>query len=232
MIFDQPLIPATLIRRYKRFLCDVILPDGKEVVAHIANPGSMLGLQEVGQRIWVEPNDNPKRKLKYTWRLTELADGTLINVDTSLANKVAAEALHGGLAEKLGYTQIKPEIKYGEGSRVDFLLSDPTTTNVSTCYLEIKSVTLSRNQGLAEFPDSITKRGAKHLQELANMVRLGSRAILLYMIQRDDIQGFDIAKDIDPNYAIMCQLAQDVGVEILCYRTKISTKGIWLGRLL
>jgi len=225
MKFDTPLIPATLIRRYKRFLADVTLNDGREVTAHVANPGSMLGMKHAGLRVWLEQNDDPKRKLKYSWKLAELEDGTLIGVDTGLPNKIVAEALQDGLAAELGYTHIRPEVKYGENSRVDFLLTDESKPD---CYLEVKSVTLSRSVGLGEFPDSVTKRGSKHMEELARMVAQGHRAILLYLVQRTDINSFTVAGDIDPEYQRAVIRAKKAGVEILCYGTKISNTNICL----
>jgi len=225
MKFETPLIPATLIRRYKRFLADVTLNDGREVTAHVANPGSMLGMKHAGLRVWLEQNDDPKRKLKYSWKLAELEDGTFIGVDTGLPNKIVAEALQGGLAAQLGYTHIRPEVKYGENSRVDFLLTDD---NKPDCYLEVKSVTLSRSAGLGEFPDSVTKRGAKHMEELVRMVAEGHCAILLYLVQRNDINSFTVADDIDPEYQRVAIRAKKAGVEFLCYGTKISKAGICL----
>ena len=229
MKFDTPLIPATLIRRYKRFLADVTMVDGREVTAHVANPGSMLGMKDAGLRVWLEPNDDPKRKLKYSWKLAELAGGALIGVDTSLPNKIVGEALQNNLIPELPYSSVRPEVKYGENSRVDFLLSDQ---NKPDCYLEVKSVTLSRVKGLAEFPDSVTKRGAKHMAELARMIELGHRAILLYLVQRTDAREFAVAGDIDPEYQAEFTKAKDAGVEVLCYDTKITTAGISLGKLI
>lgn len=225
MKFDTTLIPATLIRRYKRFLADVKLIDGREVTSHVANPGSMLGMKNAGLRVWLEPNDNPKRKLKYSWKLAELENGTLICVDTSQPNKIVAEALQNGLTAKLGYDSFRSEVKYGENSRVDFLLSGKDQPD---CYLEVKSVTLSRAKGLAEFPDSVTKRGAKHMQELANMVASGNRAIILYLVGRNDADKFSVAKDIDPEYQQAFSNAVSAGVEVLCYGTTISNQGICL----
>ncbi len=227
MKFDIPLIPATLIRRYKRFLADVTLKDGGQVTAHVANPGSMLGMKHEGLRVWLEPNDDPKRKLKYSWKLAELEDGTLVGVDTSLPNKVVSEALADGLAAELGYAHIRPEVKYGENSRVDFLLTDDGRPD---CYLEVKSVTLSRAAGLGEFPDSVTKRGAKHMAELAHMVAKGHRAILLYLVQRNDINRFAVAGDIDPEYLKAVTKAKAAGVEVLCYGTAITTQGVSLAK--
>jgi sugar fermentation stimulation protein A len=226
MKFDTPLIPATLIRRYKRFLADVTLKDGREVTAHVANPGSMLGMKDAGLPVWLEPNDDPKRKLKYSWKLAELDKGTLIGVDTSFPNKIVSEALRGNEIPETIYQNIRPEVKYGENSRIDFLLTEDGRPD---CYLEVKSVTLSREQGLAEFPDSVTKRGAKHMNELARMVNVGHRAAVLYLVQRNDIDRFVVAGDIDPEYARQFSIACDAGVEVYCYGTNISPSGISLG---
>lgn len=226
MEFDTSLIPATLIRRYKRFLADVTLNDGREVTAHVANPGSMLGMKDEGLRVWLEPNDDPKRKLKYSWKLAKLENGTLIGVDTSLPNKIVSEALHDNAIPELIYKNIRPEVKYGENSRIDFLLTEEGKPD---CYLEVKSVTLSRIQGLAEFPDSVTKRGAKHMGELARMVTADHRAAVLYLVQRNDIDRFSVAGDIDPEYAQQFSKARDAGVEVYCYGTNLSPSGISLG---
>ncbi len=229
MEFDRPLIPATLIRRYKRFLADVTLNDGREVTAHVANPGSRLGMKDAGMRVWLESNDNPKRKLKYSWKLAELDDGALIGVDTSLPNKIVDEALRGNAIPGLDYTNIRPEVKYGENSRVDFLL---TQDGRRDCYLEVKSVTLLRTKGLAEFPDSVTKRGAKHMEELACMVKAGHRAVLLFLVQRNDATSFNVAGDIDPEYLRAFTKAIKAGVEVYCYDTSVSNQGICFGKKL
>ncbi len=226
MKFDTSLIAATLIVRYKRFLADVTLNNGREVTAHVANPGSMLGMKDVGLKVWLEPNDDPKRKLKYSWKLAELENGTLIGVDTSLPNKIVGAALHSGLLPELQYATCRPEVKYGDRSRIDFLLSE---NGKPDCYLEVKSVTLSRQSGLAEFPDSVTKRGAKHMDELARMVAQGHRAVLLYLVQRNDIERFKVAGDIDPGYSRAYARAKAAGVEVLCYGTQITTNYIRLG---
>ncbi|HHB80271.1 MAG TPA: DNA/RNA nuclease SfsA, partial [Aliiroseovarius sp.] len=178
MQFQTPLIPARLMRRYKRFLADAVLEsDGREVTAHCANPGSMLGLAEEGVRIWLEPNDDPKKKLKYGWRLVDHENGHFTCVDTSVANRALREALLARrLPELAGYADMRPEVTDGEKSRVDFLLSDPARRDL---YVEVKSATLNRTPGLAEFPDSVTARGKRHLEELASMVAQGHRAMLL-----------------------------------------------------
>jgi len=227
MRFVTPLIPATLICRYKRFLADCQLPDGTEVTAHCANPGSMLGLAEPGTKVWLEPNDDPKKKLRYGWRLVDHENGHFTGVDTSVPNRALRAALLAKeIPELAAYCTVKPEVKYGEASRIDFLLTQP---GLPDCYVEVKSVTLSRSAGLAEFPDSVTKRGTKHLGELANMVRQGHRAVMLYLVQRTDSVRFQLASDIDPTYAHAFDAAQSLGVERLIYTTHISPDEITIG---
>jgi len=227
MRFVTPLIPAILIRRYKRFLADCQLPDGTEVTAHCANPGSMLGLAEPGIKVWLEANNDPKKKLRYGWRLVDHENGHFTGVDTSVPNRALRAALLAKeIPELAAYCTVKPEVKYGEASRIDFLLTQP---GLPDCYVEVKSVTLSRSPGLAEFPDSVTKRGTKHLGELANMVRQGHRAVMLYLVQRTDSARFQLASDIDPTYARAFDAAQSLGVERLIYTTQISPDEITIG---
>lgn len=225
MRFQTELVPARLTRRYKRFLADCVLEaDGAEVTAHCANPGSMMGLATPGTRIWLEPNDDPKKKLKYGWRLADHENGHFTGVDTSLPNRVLKEALFSGRVDAFSdYGTVRPEVRYGQNSRIDFLLSEDGLPDV---YIEVKSVTLSRQPGQAEFPDSVTARGAKHLQELAVMAQSGHRAVMLYLVQRTDCTHFTLAPDIDPTYAAAFCSAQDKGVETLCLGTDISTQGI------
>ncbi len=226
MRFQTPLIPARLIRRYKRFLADMRLEDGREITAHCANPGSMMGLAEPGVKCWLEPNDDPKKKLKYGWRLVDHENGHFTGVDTSLPNRALREALEAGEVAKLAqYTDIRPEVKYGTGSRVDFLLSG---AGLPDLYLEVKSVTLSRSPGLAEFPDSVTVRGTRHLRELQAMIGEGHRAMMLYLVQRTDCTRFALARDIDPAYGVAFDAARAAGVEIMCLGTSISPREIRL----
>ena len=228
MQFATPLIPALLIRRYKRFLADVRLEDGREVTAHCANPGSMLGLATPGMRIWLEPNNDPKRKLRFGWRLVELPDGNFVGVDTTAPNRLIKAALLAGTVPSLsGYDTVRAEVKYGQNSRVDFLLG---TAGKPDLYLEVKSVTLCRQPGLAEFPDSVTKRGAKHLVELSRMVAEGQRATLLYLVQRSDCSAVAVASDIDPGYAEAVAQARANGVDIICLDCALSPKAITLRR--
>lgn len=226
MKFAVPLVPARLIRRYKRFLADCRLEDGREVTAHCANPGSMMGLAVPGEKIWLEPNDDPRKKLKFGWRLVDHENGHFTGVDTSVPNKALRAALEAGEIPELSrYRTVRAEVKYGENSRIDFLLNQPGLADV---YVEVKSVTLSRQTCLAEFPDSVTKRGTKHLGELAAMAQQGHRAIMLYLVQRTDCDHFELAADIDPAYAAAFSAAQAQGVERLIYGTRISPQGVWV----
>ena len=227
MRFQTDLIPARLIRRYKRFLADCRLEDGREVTAHCANPGSMMGLADEGIKIWLEPNDDPKKKLKYGWRLIEHENGHFTGVDTSVPNRALRATLENReIPELAGYQTVKSEVKYGEKSRIDFFL---TQEGLPDCYVEVKSVTLSRTSGQAEFPDSVTKRGAKHLEELSNMVHQGHRAVMLYLVQRTDCSTFSLAGDIDPTYHQAYLDARAAGVETICLSTHISPQEITIG---
>ena len=227
MLFQPPLVPATLIRRYKRFLADIRLEDGREVTAHCANPGSMMGLASPGMRIWVEPNDDPRKKLRYGWRLVDHENGNFTGVDTSLPNKAMKAALIAReIPELAEYETVLPEQKYGVNSRIDFLLQGPSLPDT---YVEVKSVTLSRQPGLAEFPDSVTARGTKHLQELMEMVHQGHRAVMLYLIQRTDCTQMTLAADIDPTYAAAFAQARATGVEAIAYDTKITPDAVTIG---
>ena len=227
MRFQTPLIRAVLLRRYKRFLADARLEDGREITAHVANPGSMMGLKEDGLTIWLEPNDDPKRKLKYAWRLVEHETGAFTGVDTGVPNRMLRAALTAGRVTGLdGYDTVRPEVKYGENSRIDFLL---TSEGRPDAYVEVKSVTLSRTPGLAEFPDSVTARGAKHLAELANMAEAGHRAVMLYLVQRTDCSAVTLAADLDPAYAAAFCDATARGVEVLTFDCAISPEGVSLG---
>lgn len=222
MQFQTPLIRATLIRRYKRFLADMRLEDGREVTAHCPNPGSMMGLADPGTAAWLEPNDDPRKKLKFGWRLAEVG-GAKVVVDTGLANRVVGQALQDGQVAGLpAYDQIRPEVKYGQSSRVDFLLTGPD----GRVFLEVKSVTLSRQPGLAEFPDSVTARGTKHLAELAQVVADGDRATLLLLVMRDDCDRFSPAADIDPAWAKALSDARAAGVQVLVQTARITPHDI------
>ncbi|MFC6686888.1 DNA/RNA nuclease SfsA [Jhaorihella thermophila] len=224
MRFQTPLVPARLIRRYKRFLADCRLEDGREVTAHCANPGSMTGLADPGIRIWLEPNDDPRKKLKFGWRLVDHENGHFTGVDTSVPNRALRAALQARQVAALAdYGTVRAEVAYGRGSRIDFLLSEP---GLPDAYVEVKSVTLSREPRLAEFPDSVTARGARHMAELAEMARAGHRAVVLYLVQRTDSLRVGVAEDIDPAYAEALRQARAAGVEVLALGCDISPKGI------
>ncbi|MEX3017226.1 DNA/RNA nuclease SfsA [Gymnodinialimonas hymeniacidonis] len=227
MIFPTPLVPARLIRRYKRFLADCVLEDGSEVTAHCPNPGSMMGLKDDGARIWLLSNDDPKKKLKYGWRLVELPDGHFAGIDAGLPNRLVKDALAEGQIPALaGYSETKPVQRYGaENSRIDFLLSEPGRPDA---YVEVKNCHLRRDSDWAEFPDCVTERGAKHLRELTTIAQQGGRAVMLYVVQRTDCTRFRLAPDLDPHYAKAFDAARDAGVEVICHGTKISPEGIVL----
>jgi sugar fermentation stimulation protein A len=227
MRFTRPLIAATLIRRYKRFLADVALPSGETVTVHCANPGSMIGLAAPGARVWLSSSDNPKRKLGHSWELVEVDLGSgaeLVGINTTNPNALATEAIAAGLIPELaGYRSVRREVKYGTNSRVDFLLEEPGRP---PCFLEIKNVHLMRQRGLAEFPDAATKRGAKHLVELAHMAAAGARAVMLFLVQIASAERFALARDIDPAYGAQFDLARAQGVEALARRCRLTRDGI------
>lgn len=227
MQFPEALTPATLVRRYKRFLADMQFDDGSIETVHCPNPGQMLGLTEPGSRAWLKRG---KGKLNWGWVIAEAANGSLVGVDTGLANRLAAEALaQDAIPELAGYSLHRPEVKYGTNSRVDFLLTAATRP---ACYLEIKNVHLSRRPPLAEFPDCVTARGTKHLRELAAMVAAGQRAAMLFVVQRDDCNRFRIAADCDPGYAAAFSEARNAGVEALCYACSVTETDIAIARRL
>ncbi|MGJ8527714.1 DNA/RNA nuclease SfsA [Maritalea sp.] len=223
MRLPTPLLRGTLIKRYKRFLADITLETGEEITAHCANPGAMLGLNMPGLPVYISKSDNPKRKLQYSLELVELPTG-LVGINTSYPNKIIGEALKSKLIPELGeYASFKAEVKYGENSRVDFLLDEQSTHKT---YLEVKNVHLSLGNALAQFPDCETDRGVKHLKELSNMVEQGHRAINLYLVQRTDCDRFSFAPDLAPKYAAAALAAQNAGVEFLCYDCDINVEEI------
>ena len=227
MKLPSPLARGTLLKRYKRFLADIELETGEMVTAHCANPGAMLGLNDPGLACWVSTSDNPKRKLKHSLELVE-ADGALVGINTSYPNRIAEEAVQSGAVEALtGYGSLRREVKYGKNSRIDLLLEDEARP---PCYVEIKNIHLMRTPGLAEFPDCVTARGAKHLVELADMVDQGARAVMLFIVQRGDCKSFRTAGDIDPAYHEGLLRAAAAGVEVLCYDCNVTPEEITLAR--
>ena len=232
MRFPAPLIPATLVKRYKRFLADVTLPSGETITVHCANPGSMIGLNSAGARVWLSKSANAKRKLAYSWEIVEVDLGggaELVGINTTHPNALAAEAIAAGaIPELAGYKTIRREVKYGNGSRVDFLLEDAAQQDLARppCYVEIKNVHLMRSLGVAEFPDAVTKRGAKHLHELSAMVRAGARAVMLFLVQIGSARSFVLARDIDPAYGRAFDAARAAGVEALARRCRVTQDGI------
>lgn len=225
MKFEHKLIKGILIKRYKRFLADIQLDNGDIVTAHCANSGSMMGLCLPGSIVWLSPVNNPKAKLNYKWELVE-ANDTLVGINTSRPNGLVEKAIKDGIISELsGYGLLRREMKYGQNSRIDMFLSE-SHNNTSDCYVEVKSVTLSRQKSLAEFPDSVTARGTKHLQELSQMVTDGYRAVMIYLIQRNDCTIFSIADDIDPIYAATLKNALNFGVEAYCYSCNLNKKEI------
>jgi sugar fermentation stimulation protein A len=227
MRFPAPLIPATLVRRYKRFLADVVLDTGEALTVHVANPGAMTGLAAPGARVWLSRSADPRRKLAYSWELVEVDFGTgkeFAGVNTAHPNPLVAAAIaQGVIAELAGYAAIRREVKYGRNSRVDFVLADPARP---PCYVEVKNVHLMRTPGLAEFPDAVTARGARHLDELAEVVTGGGRAVMLYLIQICSASRFALARDIDPAYGKAFDRARTGGVEAIAYRCTVLSEGL------
>ena len=231
MQFPSPLVTGTLIRRYKRFLADVRLDTGEVVTAHCADTGSMLGLKDPGSRVWLSTNDNPKRKLKYTWELIEVDLGCgphLVGINTNHPNIIVTQAIERGLIPELdGYASLRREVKYGINSRIDILLRNQGRPD---CYVEIKNVHLMRKAGFAEFPDAVTERGKKHLNELMAYVQQGCRCVMFYLIQRTDAETFSLARDIDSEYALAFDKARKAGVEAYAYYCKITLQEIDIGK--
>jgi sugar fermentation stimulation protein A len=230
MQFRAPLVPATLVQRYKRFLADVRFDDGSFATAHCANSGSMMGLKMPGSRVWLAPAVNPKAKLAWSWELidADLPGGRqTVGINTANPNRLMEEAVLGGsIPELAGYSGFRREVRYGENSRVDAVLTDASRPD---SYVEVKNVHMMRVPGLAEFPDSVTERGAKHLAELSREVAAGRRAVMLFIIQmRAD--RFSLAADIDPGYARAFAAARSAGVEALAYTCRVAPDGITVDR--
>jgi sugar fermentation stimulation protein A len=226
-----PLLRGTLIARYKRFLADVRLDDGRLVTAACPNTGSMLGLTAAGSAVWLSESDSPTRKYRFTWELVEADLGrgpALVGINTGHPNRLVAEALAARRIRALaGYPTLRREVRYGENSRIDLLLE---CARKGLCYVEVKNVHLSRRHGLAEFPDSVTARGAKHLAELSLMVRQGHRAVMVFLIQRGEARRLALARDIDPAYGAALDTAIAAGVEAIALRCRMSTAEIVVDR--
>ncbi|WDP91879.1 MAG: DNA/RNA nuclease SfsA [Desulfobacter sp.] len=206
-----PLIQGRLVKRYKRFLADVELEDGSLVTAHCPNSGSMKGCAEAGAPVWISKSDNPKRKLKYTWELIRTKT-SCIGINTQVPNKLVKQSIEKGLvAELADYTKVKPEVKTSAHTRLDLMLED---NQGRRCYVEIKNCTLV-DHGLASFPDAVTTRGQKHLDELVSLHEQGHGAVIFYLIQRMDAERFTPAADIDPVYAQKLAWAAGKGVQII-----------------
>lgn len=220
----EKLIHGKLIKRYKRFLADIILDDGSEITAHVPNSGAMTSCIELNCDVWVTFHDDPKRKLKYTLELTKIAEN-VICTNTNVANKIAVEAINNGVIKELqGYASLKTEQKYGQNSRIDILLENED----KKCFVEIKSVSLRLSDDFLAFPDAVTSRGTKHLKELEEMVKQGHRAVMLYVIQRTDDLPFKLACQIDKKY---CEVFKEVtknGVEVLVYQSSINYEEIFI----
>ena len=220
MNFTDPLHEAVLIRRYKRFLVDVELKDGTVMTLHCPNTGSMKNCQEPGSRVWYSLSDNPKRKYPGTWQLIEVSGKYLVGINTGLANKLVQEAISAGkVGELQDYSRIRSEVPYGEQrSRIDLLLDSPEDAGQRPCYIEVKNVSLGVASGLGLFPDAVTTRGQKHLQELMEMVRQGNRAVLFFCVQHTGIDRVSPADEIDPEYGRLLRDAAEAGVELLAMR--------------
>jgi sugar fermentation stimulation protein A len=235
MKYPHALIEGHLLRRYKRFLADVQLPEGGTVTAHTANTGSMLGCCEPGSRVWLSRSNNTKRKYPYTWELVEVDNhkNTLVGINTMRANHLVKEAIETNKVDTLSqYTNIRTEVRYGcENSRIDLLLETDETsaTKVKPCYIEVKNVTMAQG-GVGYFPDAKSVRASKHLRELLAMVEQGARAMIFFCVPRDDVSQVRPAQTIDPAYAQTLREAMTGGVEALAYRADVNPGEIWLSK--
>jgi sugar fermentation stimulation protein A len=224
MKFTQSLIEGVLIRRYKRFLADVQLQDGKVVTAHTANTGSMKGCSTPGSRVWLSHSNNPNRKYPLSWELVEVTKDILVGINTAVPNTLAREGIEQAIITELqGYDTIRKEVPYGkEGSRIDLLLQSGENNK---CYVEVKNVTLV-DDGIALFPDAVSQRAAKHLRELEAMVEKDHRGVILYCVQRKDAREVRPADLIDPVYGQTLRKSIDQGVEAIAYQASVSTSEI------
>lgn len=229
MIFSNPLLPATLIRRYQRFLADVELPDRQTLTVHCPNTGSMLGCAEPGMPVWLSRSGNPKRKYTLTWELVDIGQGTLVGINTGLTNRLVEEAIvHKTFPSLAVYSRLYREVRYGrEGSRVDFVLEG----NGIPCYLEVKNVTAAVQEGIALFPDAVSHRASRHLRELMTMASQGLRAVLFFCVQRNDVREVRPADAIDTVYGATLREALACGVEVMAGAAEVTPQAIVLNRL-
>ncbi len=221
MFFENKLIPGQFIKRYKRFFVDIKIKN-KIITAHCPNTGSMFGLLKKGNKAWVSKSNNPKRKLAYTLEIIEIKR-TKVGVNTHSTNKIVHHALKNNLIKEFkNILEIKPEVQFGKNTRFDFMVINKK----NKVFIEVKNVTLSRKKGVSEFPDAVTSRGLKHINQLIEASRKKFKIYILYLVQRNDCNMFTIAKDIDPNYSLALANAVKNNLNILCYDCKFSTKGI------
>jgi sugar fermentation stimulation protein A len=224
MKFNSPLISGKLIKRYKRFLADVILETGESITAACPNTGAMLGLNQPGSTVWLSRSESPTRKYPHTWELVEIAGKGLIGVNTGSPNRIVSDAIRQGLVPGLaGYGSLRNEVKYGRNSRIDILLESPDRP---PCYVEVKNTHLFRKPGMVEFPDCVTERGRKHLVELSDMVAQGSRAAMLYLVQASFPDACALAADLDPDYVKAFERARKAGVEAFALCCNVNTTEI------
>ena len=229
MRFPAPLLEGRLLRRYQRFLADVDTAAGI-LTAHCPNTGSMQGCAEPGMRVWLSPATNPARKLAWTWELVEALPGVVVGMHTGRSNALVREAIEAGRVPELaGYATIRPEVKYGEGSRIDLLLTAPGRPD---CYVEVKNVTAAVAGHIGYFPDAVTTRGTKHLREMSAMIAAGHRAVLVFCVQRGDVDCVRPADHIDPVYGRTLREALAAGVEVIALGATVTPAGIELERRL
>lgn len=223
MIFSEPLLKGHLIKRYKRFLADIECEDGTLITAHCPNSGAMQGLTDPGTPVWLSRSSNPSRKLLYTWQMAKV-DGIFVGMNTANPNELVEDAIRSGvIAELQGYPSLRREVAYGKNSRIDILLE----IDNQKVYVEVKNVHMKRGKNAA-FPSSVTTRGAKHMRELSDMVCQGHKAYVVYVVQRNDCEGFELASDIDPIYEQETLKALENGVEALVYACDVSPNGIMI----
>ncbi len=232
MKFDPPLQPATLIRRYKRFLADVEMPNGETLTVHTPNTGAMTGCADPGSTVWLRDADNPKRKYRYSWEVTENLQGVMVGVHTGIVNALVKEGIQSGVITALqGYESLRQEVRYGEeGSRIDLLLSGHADGR--DCYVEIKNVTTCDHENFGYFPDAVSTRASKHLRELMAMAAQGQRAVILFCVQRGDVAQVRPADEIDSLYGETLRQALANGVEALAYRARVTAEEVVLEKAL